>query len=789
MKISFNWLAEIIALPSAAAETIAEEMTMRIAEVESAARQQDQYEKITASRIVSVSPHPEADTLRLVELDAGTERVTVVCGAPNLREGMVVPLALPGASVGGTEVRAAVIRGVESPGMIPSERELGLSEDHSGVMELDETVKPGTPLAEALGLDDLILDVDNHAITHRPDLWCHRGMARELAAVYRVRPPRELDLSLMEKGDLEIDIQAPDLCMRYTGAVIENVKIEPSPWPIRKKLIACGVRPINNIVDVTNYVMLELGEPMHAFDADKVAGNRIIVRRAAEGETIVTLDGEERKLTPDDLVIADEEKAVALAGVMGGENTEITPATTRIILEAATFHPVNIRNTRRRTGLQSEATNRFEKGLPPEITAAAVNRACDLIKELLPSAAVTAVVDTDFQGSPEKKIHLSERNIKRLIGVDISIADSCKLLTSLGFASFLEEDRAVVTVPYWRNRDVNIEADLIEDISRLYGLEKIQPRLPALPNKPAFQSPLRLLEKKLRNILAGGGADEVSTYSFCPDDILRHFSFAAEPHFELRNPLDVNMRRMRRSLLPGLLAVCIKNMPWFEHFAVYEIGRVYHPNTMEEEQLTANERHMLTLLVYRKNSPSTYHEARAFAALVCDAFSIPFDLQRDESIPDMHPARSARIVSGDAAPGYVAELHPRICRKMKIRERIGIVEIALDELVLLAGKHAPRYVPPPLYPAVNREFSMIAPRELDFAAIRDTVLPLDARIREVELLSVYTGKPIEEGKKSVSFRVTLRDDAKTMSDEEANEVQERIIATCAHVLGLRLREK
>ncbi|MFC1479277.1 phenylalanine--tRNA ligase subunit beta [Planctomycetota bacterium] len=790
MRISLNWIKEIISLPSDIFDTIADEMTMRVAEVEEVIFQQEQYKHIVIGRIKNISPHQDADTLQLVVVDTGDADCEVVCGAPNISPGQTVALALPGAVINDTVVEETKIRGIQSLGMILSERELSISDDHSGIMVIDDSLELGTPFAKAFGMDDVILNIDNHAITHRPDLWSHRGMARELAAVYGIRPPKELDVSLMEKGELTIEIKDQDLCERYTGAIIENITIEESPEWLKKKLIACGIRPIYNIVDITNYVMLEIGEPMHAFDADKVTDRHIIVRRAEDNEKIVTLDGEKRTLTTSDLVIADPEKPIALAGVMGGKSTEITPSTKTIILEAATFSHVSIRNTRRATGLQSEATNRFEKGLPPEITAAAINRACDLIKELVPQTRITAVVDTDYSSADENKVVLTERNIRRLTGADISVEAACRLLTSLGFASLIEGDIALVKVPYWRKRDTNIEADVIEDVARLYGLDKIEPVMPSLPNDPAYQPSMRILEKQLRNILSGACAHEISTYSFSPQNMLQHFSFTDQDHFEIDNPLDQNMRKMRISLLPGMLAGFIKNIPFFDKLDLYEIGRVYHKAPLDAEDLYSNEKNILSLLTFRKNADTVYFETRSFADLILNSFNISFSLIRNKDVPDTHPERTAVIKAQDNSDlGYIGELSPDLCKKVKISERVGVIEINLDNLLPFAAVPRSAYTPPPVYPSISREFSMIAPEELDFSEIHDVVAPLNPRIKDIFLLSLYKGKPIEDGKKSVSFKVVLIDEKKTMSDEEANGIQELIISECASRLNLELRQE
>ncbi|MFH1706721.1 MAG: phenylalanine--tRNA ligase subunit beta [Planctomycetota bacterium] len=787
MKISLNWIREFVDLPADAPRTIQDLTTLRVVQAEEVIHQADRLAHMIVVAITAVRRHPKADRLNLVTVDTDTGTIEIVCGAPNVAVGQKVIMARPGAVINGEVLAPAVIRGIESSGMLLSDRELGLSDDHAGLKLLDASLVPGTPAAEALGLDDTIIDIDNHSITHRPDLWCHRGMTREYAAAYGKPLPAELPVTVTPMaGPLKVEIAAPELCRRYTGALVENITIGPSPWPLQRRLLACGIRPISNIVDITNLVMLEVGEPMHAFDADKVRDHRIIVRRAATGESIVTLDGVTRKLGPENLVIADPDKAVALAGVMGGANSEVTAATTRIILEAATFNHVCVRTTRAATGLRSEATNRFEKGLPRELTAVAMNRAIALIKELIPAATVTAVADTGAPAPAERAITLTERNIRRVTGQDITIAYACGILNRLGLATAVKGDTAAVTVPWWRRRDTAIEEDLIEDIVRIHGLEKIVPALPVLPLALAQQPPLRLLEKRLRNILAGTGADEVQTYSFAPEQTLNAFKEAAAEHFELANPLDTNQRRMRRTLLPGLIEGVRRNMPVFPEITIYEIGRVYIPVTRDRERLYDNEKNRLMLLACRKGADTVYYDTLACGQAVLEALNVPFRIER-AALPDMHAGRTGALMAGGTRIGWVAELDPAVAAALKLKERIGILELDLEALLPLVTAATVKFIPVPRFPSITREFSMVAPDELEFAAIEDTVRPIDKLITAVEIITVYRGTPIPEGKKSVSFRVILQDLERTLADTEANQVQDRIIAALGKKFGLELR--
>ncbi len=789
MKISLNWLRDLVKLPEGVEKEIGYLTTLKIAEVENVTSQEDVFANIIIGKITAVNPHPNADKLRLADVDTGDGTETVVCGAPNIEAGQTIALARPGAVIDGTELKPAKIRGVKSAGMILSERELGLSTDHSGVMVIKEDIKPGTPFAEALGFTDTVIDIDNHAITHRPDLWCHRGLAREYAALFSTPLPQELPKALKPKeGSLTIDIDAPDLCSRYVGARIENISMGDSPDWMQKRLLACGVRPISNIVDITNYVMLDVGEPLHAFDADKVKDNHIIVRRAKDGEVLRTLDGQDRELTSTDLVIADPEKAVALAGVMGGENTEISDTTSTIILEAAAFNHVSIRHTRSHTGLQSEATNRFEKGLVPEIAGVAVNRTISLINELIPEAEVTALVDVNLNKQTKRNITVTERNIQRVTGENISLDDAAAILTSLGFTVSAGDTSLSVDVPYWRYPDTSIEVDLIEDIARHYGLDKITPVLPEMPITPAEESSLSIISKRIANILAGAGANEVSTYSFVPEQTLGLFSHRELEHFELENTLDSNMKKMRRTMLPGLMEGILKNVHLFDTAAIFEIGRIYEKKTLEKEDLMSNETTFLSLMNYKRGADVIYYDTLALADTLFTSLGMKYNLKRISSLPDFNPGRTAEIEINGTAVGVIGEIRQDISDKMKIKERVGVLELNMDLFCSMLAEFRPPYSPVPRFPAITREFSVICSENLDFSEISKSVDPVDERIRDIEILKIYQGDPIPETKKSVSFKILIRDNEATMSDEDANAIQDKVLGKLKKDFGISLRE-
>ncbi|MFQ5827344.1 MAG: phenylalanine--tRNA ligase subunit beta, partial [Dehalococcoidia bacterium] len=582
-------------------QELADKLTMAGTEVDSVQTLGGQWENISVGEIVAIDPHPNADRLRLATIDLGTERHIVVCGAPNIEVGQRVPFARVGAELidGHTgqmmKLKPARIRGVVSEGMACSEKELGISDSHEGILILPPDAPLGTPLAQYLG--DTIF---NLSITpNRPDCLSILGIAREVAALTGepLTPPQEdypeEDASI--EAGAAVDIPDPDLCPRYCASLISGIRVAPSPRWLQDRLTACGMRPINNIVDVTNYVMLEYGQPLHAFDFATLRGRKIIVRRARQDESLVALDGSERTLSQDMLVIADTERAVAIAGVMGGEDTEVTPGTTSILLESANFNPTNNRLTASSLRLRTEASLRFEKGLNPDLPEPALRRATRLILELAGGRAALGILDAYPGRSPRPPIPLPAQEVERVLGLKVEIAEIKALLGSLGFDLKEGEHPAelLVQVPYWRS-DIKLPADLVEEIARIIGYERIPTRLRCgdLPQQPP--DPLLAFRERLRDILAGCGLEEVLNYSLTSPEKLRKAMVPPEPHpLELANPLTLEQNCLRTSLRPGLLSTVAQNQKHQDNIRVFEMGRVYlalHPAgegelPQEQEQL------------------------------------------------------------------------------------------------------------------------------------------------------------------------------------------------------------
>ncbi|HEY6107094.1 MAG TPA: phenylalanine--tRNA ligase subunit beta, partial [Anaeromyxobacteraceae bacterium] len=552
-------------------------------EVEAVERVGQDLDGVVAARIAEAAPHPQADKLSVTRVDAGGgETVQIVCGARNWQVGDVVPLAIPGTRLpGGLEIRKATLRGVESGGMLCSARELGLSEDAGGLLLLDRSVRPGTPLAKALGLTDTLFEVN--VTPNRPDALSHLGIAREVAAATgkTLRRPRA---GLRQQGGpaaeaVAVRIEAPDRCARYAARVVEGVRIGPAPPWIRRRLESCGVRSISNAVDATNFVLLELGHPLHAFDLDRVAGAQIVVRAARAGEKMVTLDGVERSLTPDDLVIADRDRPSALAGVMGGGDSEISAGTTRLLLESAWFQPQGVRRTARRHGLHTEASHRFERGADPGMVVPALDRCAALVAELCGGTVRRGVVDAHPRRHRAVQVPLAWARPGQILGMPVARQEARRVLGALGFSVARSTPKGVVfRVPSWRP-DVSREEDLVEEIVRHMGYHAIPETLPsAASENPVLPHEAQVTER-VRQALEAAGFCEAVNFSFvAPQDLAGLGREGAAPGIALKNPISAELAVMRTSLLPSLLRNAGHNLRQrVEDVRLYELASVYHP--------------------------------------------------------------------------------------------------------------------------------------------------------------------------------------------------------------------
>ena len=793
MKAPINWLKQYVDIDAPAAE-LAHRLTMAGVEV-SAIETVGGWDNIAVGEVVNKEPHPQADRLKLVTVETGSGRQTVVCGAPNVSIGQKVAFARLGAELidpdSGERVKLkkAKIRGVTSEGMICSERELGISERHEGIMVLPPSATTGTPLNDYLG--DTILDLE--ITPNRADLLSVIGIAREVAALTG-KAMKLPDTKYDEAGEsiekkASVEIRDPDLCPRYCASVITDVKIRPSPSWLEQRLIASGMRPINNIVDVTNYVMLEYGQPLHSFDYDKIADRKITVRRA-KNETMSTLDGEPRQLSNNMLVIADSTGAVAVAGIMGGAASEVTETTTSILLESANFNPTSIRRTSSAFKLRSEASLRFEKGLSPELPMAALKRATQLIAELSGGKVAKGIIDVYPGKSETRAIKLTASKVARVLGMNITIDRVMAVLKSLGFQCEQQgPDLLLVTVPYWR-MDVALAEDLTEEIARIIGYDEIPTTLPSgtLPAHKPDQG--RMLRETIRDILAGCGMQEAITYSLTSQDLLKKVADQANS-LKVANPITVEQEHLRTTLRPGLLQTLANNERYGEEsISLFEVGKIYLPKDndlpYEKDMLAGVLCGTRSGLFWKGESDRLdFFDAKGIVETLLDRLGVVASFEPAED-KLLIPGRCATIQVSGTSIGVVGEVHPRFTERFNIKSpSVCLFEIDLEKLLL--ATFAPRkYRTLSKFPATTRDIALVVNADVPSKGIRD-IIEGSPLVVKVTLFDVYTGQQIQRGKKSLAFRIAYQSPERTLTDEEVDKAQQQIIERLAKQFGATLR--
>lgn len=788
MWISLNIIQDMVDIKDIPVADIANRLTMSTAEIDSIEYSHELLKNIYTAKILEVAKHPNADKLTVCKVDTGKGVLQVVCGAPNHKAGDIVALAPVGTRFTETfTVTKAKLRGVESEGMLCSERELGISDDHSGIMVFPQNTPIGVTLAQLYpNLIDVRLDIDNKSITHRPDLWSHTGFAREIAALFNkpFKYPVNYDLAkdFKSKETLKVTIKNPEGAPRYCGLMVNNITIKESPDWLKARVEAIGMRPINNIVDITNYVMAELGEPMHAFDRSKLRGNEIIVRFAENGEHLTTLDGQEHVLTSEDVVIADSGGAIALAGVMGGGNSEIEDNTTSIVLEAANFNPVYIRRTANRYNLRTEAAIRFEKSLDPELCPAAIIRCYELIKMLCPEAeAVTPIIDA--YPVPAKPVSISTTTdfIRRKLGHSIDDNTIVSILTSLDFKVTKNNNNLIIDVPSYRaTKDISIPDDIVEEIGRIYGYDNIPEQPPFVPCAPPSRNIKRTFEREIKSILVNDfHMTEVSNYSFVGEALLNKLQLNENKELQLKNPLSKEQDRLRRSLIPNVIVNITTNQRFFDDFRIFELGRIY----LKEDRLSkdlAKENTRVTGVIYsKKTAYPVFYDAKACCIGVFDkTFRNNYILKpkSDNLPPYAHPARSLELLIHNKPVALVCELHPKIANEFEIKGQVAIFDIDVDLLLSLPQQEIV-FKELPKFPDVPFDISVLTDEKEYAATLVDMLYKADKEhIADIEVISVYNQPPIPQGKKSVSLRITFRAKDHTLSPEEIDNLQKKVIA-------------
>jgi phenylalanyl-tRNA synthetase beta chain len=817
MKVPLRWLRDFVDIDLPVPE-LTHRLTMAGLEVEKAEVIGAGWENIYVAEVERVEPHPDADRLVLATVTAGEHRLTVVTGAPNIAQGQKVALALVGARlidpyVEGVQyktLKASSIRGVRSEGMVCSEKELGLSAEHEGIMVLADDAPVGAPLAEWLGDTVIELEITPNLV----HAFSVLGIAREAAALTgrSLHPPPIADLSgVPDLGDALAVLEAPELCARYLAIAIEGLRVGPSPDWLVRRLTAAGLRPINNLVDVTNYVMLEWGQPLHAFDRDRLADGRIVVRRAAPGEVLETLDHQQRTLTPDVLVIADPERAVGLAGVMGGVNSEVDDDTTSIVLESATFNMLTTRHTARALKLRTDASARFERGLDPALASEAAARAAQLLLELCPGSRITGL--RDIYPSPVRPTTLSLpfAEIERLLGIRYEPAQVLEVLTRLGFAPALDGATLTVTVPTYR-QDVTMAADIVEEVARVIGYETLPETLPTGRSTPVQRDPVFRRQRLIRETLVAAGLFEAVTYItnseeelrlLAPDDDRAGFVHTVPfaDLWRLRNPIPSDRPYLRPTLLPGLLAATAENLKHETAVRFFELARGYLPTPPGVNSPLPREANLAALVLAGRRQPvsrfatngSQEHELDYFdlkgavdAVLACFGITNP-DYAR-ASHPALHPGRAATVAIDGTTIGLLGELRPDRAAAFGIEgPRVAVAELDLDALfahsaIEITGVQVPRFLP------VEQDFAVVVADETPAAeveqALRAGAGPLATG---VALFDIYRGPQLGSGRKSLAYRVTFTAPDRALTDNELGKVRDRIGKTLERQVGGSLR--
>ncbi len=795
MKVSLSWLQEYVPLPDGVAP-LAEKLTMVGLEVDTIEDRFGYLDTVKVARVEAVSPHPNADKLKCCTVSTGANRAEVVCGAPNVAAGQLVPLALPGTVLpDGREIRSTTIRGAASHGMICSRAELELSGDHSGIWVLPDALPLGVSVAQALDLSDHVLDID--LTPNRPDCLSVIGVAREIAA-FSNQTLTMPDTAIEEEGEAiheqaSVTIEDPDLCPRYAARLIEGVTVGPSPEWLQERLRSVGQRPINNIVDITNFVMLEMGQPLHAFDFDHLAGQRIVVRRARPGEAFVSLDQKERRLDAEMLMICDGEKPVAIGGVMGGLNSEVESATRNILLESACFNPVSIRKTAKKLGLHTEASHRFERGVDPDGTLAALNRAARLIAELGRGRLVAGAIDAHPGAAPMRSIQVDIAATNRLLGTNLDGTEIGRLLAAIGIeteAAAGEPHRISVTPPSFRV-DLTQPEDIMEEVARTWGYDRIPTRMPRIAAGRAGLTPLRLTKLRLGRLMNGQGFTETVNYSFIRADAADTLQLAEDDprrrSVKILNPISEDQAVMRTTLIPGLLETLGRNLAHrVKHLKCFELGKVFtdrgaDEQPQEEELLAALWTGDRRAAAWQdKPVPCDFYDIKGAVESLLKALRIEgaaYQTPAAGTAPYLLGGAAAAVVAADGSPlGVLGALAPEVAAGFNLKQSVFVFELAVSRL------HA--IIPPtitarpiPIYPSIARDITLIVPRDLAAEAVcRHIRNSGEALVEGVRIFDVFEGAPIPNEKKSLSVRVTYRSPEATLEDDAVNTIHQRLSA-------------
>ncbi len=800
MKASIEWLKEFSDI-NISTNQLSEILTMTGSKVEDIEESGNDIKNVVVGKILTIEKHPDADKLVITKVDVGNEKLQIVTGASNIKEGDIVPIAKNGSELpGGIHIKTGKLRGIESCGMMCSIGELGLSiEDYpeqieDGIMILPKKYEKnlGEDIVKILKLKEEILDFE--ITSNRPDCLSIEGIGREVAVSLneKFKNPRanidsKKEESKSELEGLKVDILAPELCYRYIARAVKNVKIGPSPDWMKQRLKACGMRPINNIVDITNYVMLEMGQPMHAFDITSISGGHIIVRRALDGEKITTLDEQQRTLNKENLVIADEKKAIAIAGVMGGLNSEIENNTNTVIFESAVFNGSNIRLTAKQVGLRTEASSRYEKGLSPENALRAINRAVELVNILEAGEEISGVIDVYPTKQKENKIEFIPERINALLGTELSKNEMEEILNKLNIK--IQDGFAIP--PYYR-MDIEGEADLAEEILRIYGYDKLGSTLICAETTLGGKNKQQKLEDTLKNLLVDKGFSEIYTYSLLNEKELIKSKIdreKVEQSIILKNPLNEDYNRMRVSTIPSIMQTISLNFAKKnQNVNLFEIGRIYlNKNKNIENNKLPIEETMLSLASYGEHMD--FYTLKGIVENIMEASHIKrYELSSNIKKESYHPGRVAKISVGNDTIAIFGEIHPIVANNYGVGTRVYMAEIYLEKLAIY-GRANNKYTEIAKFPAIQRDIAIVIDEEIEVGTIEKIIIKKSKNILEnLKLFDIYRSEKIGNGKKGVAYSLRFRSNEKTLSDEEIAKLMENIILELKKEVGADLRK-
>lgn len=787
MKLSTNFLKDYIDI-DVDVKQLAEDMT-RVGNEYDSASNLINATKLVIGQITECEPHPDSDHLHLCKVNIGTEVLDIVCGAPNARTGLKVIVALDGAVLPEKTIKKGMIRGQESNGMLCSIAELGLEhkflkpEDSEGIAELGEDAEIGGDPIKYLQMDDGVIDFELTA--NRGDLLSILGMAYEVGAIYD-KKVKDVDLKHKESGEdinktFKTEVKTEN-CLKLLVKKVENVKIEESPIFIKNRLIASGIRPINNVVDISNYVMLELGQPLHFYDADKL-GNKLVVRMAEDGEKLTTLDNVERTLTSEDIVIADATHGVGLAGVMGGLETEVEPDTKNIIIESAIFDSVKVRKTSKKI-VRSEASNRFEKGLDPERTTMAIERACKLLEEYAGGTVVTGTVEYDKTNNKEKEIEITFKNINDVLGTVIPNEEILNVFRKLGFSYKVNGEKIKVTVPT-RRLDISIKEDLIEEVSRIYGVDNIEGKLPIVPMRKGSYDKT---QREIRNKMIALGLKETLTYVLINDKEVNGYTLDKFEPLKLLDPITEDRNTLRYSMIPSLYKVYEYNKAREQKdISIFEIGKGFY----KKGEVYGEDTKLCVLMSGKystglnNNKTVDFYVIKGIAEEVLDylGYSGRYSFMKQEMPKEMHPGQSAMINVNGSNIGMIGKIHPSVTK-----DDVYVLEINLDELFTKkVGKM--KYKEFSKFPSINKDIALVVDKKSVSKDIEKVIKSAGGSLlTNIEVFDVYTGVGVGIDKKSIAYSLTFSDMKKTLTDEEINGLMDKIIDAVSKKCGAELRK-